>query len=183
MNLIDLDTILVEEARRGSALAFDRLVAKHQQAVRGFLRRVTGDWSDADDLAQDTFVAAWAGLGAYKGASSVRSWLCAIAWRKALSHQRSRGRGAARDGVWLKDAEMTVGGAGGAAAEDRIALGRALAALPMEQRAAVSLCLAAEFSHSEAAEALGLPLGTIKSHVARGRAKLLEVLGDGDDQS
>ena len=179
MNLIDLDTVLVDEARRGSSQAFDRLVAKHQQAVRGFLRRVTGDWTDADDLAQDTFVAAWAGLGAYKGASSVRSWLCAIAWRKALSHNRSRGRGAARDGEWLKDAET----AAAPQAEDMIALARALAGLPIEQRAAVSLCLAAEFSHSEAAEALGLPLGTIKSHVTRGRAKLLEVLGDGDDQS
>jgi RNA polymerase sigma factor (sigma-70 family) len=147
--------------------------------VRGFLRRVTGNWSDADDLAQDTFVAAWAGLGAYKGASSVRSWLCAIAWRKALSHQRSRGRGAARDGAWLEGVETSVA----PAAEDVIALARALAGLPIEQRAAVSLCLAAEFSHSEAAEALGLPLGTIKSHVTRGRAKLLEVLGDGDDQS
>ena len=181
MNLVDLDTILVEEARRGSAQAFDRLVAKHQQAVRGFLRRVTGNWSDADDLAQDTFVAAWAGLGAYKGASSVRSWLCAIAWRKAVSHQRSRGRSASRDGAWLKQAE--TGGVGRAGAEDIIALSRALAALPMEQRAVVSLCLAAEFSHAEAAEALGLPLGTIKSHVTRGCAKLLEVLGDGDDQS
>jgi len=182
VNLVDHDTVLVEEARRGSAPAFDRLVAKHQQAVRGFLRRVTGDWSDADDLAQDTFVAAWAGLGSYKGASSVRSWLCAIAWRKALTHQRARGRGAARDGAWLKQAE-TTGQGGGPGAEEVIALGRALAALPIEQRAAVSLCLAAEFSHAEAAEALGLPLGTIKSHVTRGRAKLLEGLGDGDDQS
>jgi RNA polymerase sigma factor (sigma-70 family) len=179
VNLIDLDTVLVDEARRGSSQAFDRLVAKHQQAVRGFLRRVTGDWADADDLAQDTFVAAWAGLGAYKGASSVRSWLCAIAWRKALSHNRSRGRGAARDGAWLEGVETTAA----PDAEDVIALARALASLPIEQRAAVSLCLAAEFSHSEAAEALGLPLGTIKSHVTRGRAKLLEVLGDGDDQS
>jgi len=49
--------------------------------------------------------------------------------------------------------------------------------LPAEQRAAVALCLAADFSHSEAAEALGLPLGTIKSHVQRGRAKLLDALG------
>jgi len=179
VNLIDLDTVLVTEARRGSSQAFDRLVAKHQQAVRGFLRRVTGSWSDADDLAQDTFVAAWAGLGTYKGASSVRSWLCAIAWRKARSHQRSLARGAARDGAWLEGVETPAQ----PGAEDLIALAGALASLPIEQRAAVSLCLAAEFSHSEAAEALGLPLGTIKSHVTRGRAKLLEVLGDGDDQS
>ncbi len=179
MNLVDLDTALVDEARRGSSVAFERLVAKHQQAVRSFLRRVTGTWSDADDLAQDTFVAAWAGLGAYRGRSSVRAWLCAIAWRKAVSHQRSRGRNAARDAAWLNERP----GAAGADAEDRLALATALAGLPLEQRAAVSLCLAAEFSHAEAAEALGLPLGTIKSHVTRGRAKLLQVLGDGDAPS
>jgi RNA polymerase sigma-70 factor (ECF subfamily) len=56
-----------------------------------------------------------------------------------------------------------------------------LAALPSEQRAAVALCLAAEFSHAEAAQALDLPLGTVKSHVSRGRAKLLELMGHADD--
>ena len=177
MNLVDLDTVLVAEARRGSAQAFDRLVAKHQQAVRGFLRRLVGDWSDADDLAQDVFVAAWSGLGGFKGGSSVRSWLCAIAYRKALSHRRSSGRRAARDGAWLEEADPAMG----AKAEDRLALTSALASLPIEQRAAVSLCLAAEFSHAEAAETLGLPLGTIKSHVTRGRAKLLEILGGCND--
>lgn len=58
-----------------------------------------------------------------------------------------------------------------------MALKGALASLPMEQRAAVVLCLSEDFSHAEAAEALNLPLGTVKSHVARGRAKLLSVLG------
>lgn len=64
--------------------------------------------------------------------------------------------------------------------QTRIDLSRAMHALPVDQRAAVALCLAAEFSHSEAAEALGLPLGTVKSHVQRGRAALLAVLGDGN---
>jgi RNA polymerase sigma-70 factor (ECF subfamily) len=49
--------------------------------------------------------------------------------------------------------------------------------LAPDQRACVALCLAADFSHAEAAEALGLPLGTVKSHVTRGRARLLQVLG------
>jgi DNA-directed RNA polymerase specialized sigma24 family protein len=53
-----------------------------------------------------------------------------------------------------------------------------LASLPLEQRAAVVLCLSEDFSHAEAAQALNLPLGTVKSHVARGRAKLLAVLGE-----
>jgi RNA polymerase sigma-70 factor (ECF subfamily) len=60
------------------------------------------------------------------------------------------------------------------------ALRRAMSALPVDQRAAVALCLAADFSHAEAADALNLPLGTVKSHVARGRAKLLELMGGSD---
>ena len=174
MNMDDLDGELVEAARRGSNQAFERLVGRHQQAVRGFLRRTLGDWSDADDVAQDTFVAAWTALGRFKGEASVRSWLCGIAWRKAVSHQRSRGRGASRDQAF---AEADDGAARAPGDEERMDLHAALAALPLEQRAAVSLCLAADFSHAEAAHALDLPLGTLKSHVTRGRAKLLEALG------
>ena len=170
----DLDAELVEAARRGSGPAFERLMGRHQQAVRGFLRRTCGDWSDADDLAQDTFVAAWSALGRYKGEASVRSWLCGIAWRKALSHQRGRRRGAGRDRAFV---DADDGAALSPGAEERMDLADALAVLPLEQRAAVSLCLAADFSHAEAASALDLPLGTLKSHVTRGRAKLLEVLG------
>ena len=177
---MDLDAELVAQARRGSAQAFERLVSKHQQAVRGFLRRVCGDWSDADDLAQDTFVAAWAGIERFKGQASVRSWLCAIAYRKALSHRRSRGRGAARDGAF---AAMDAAAGPAPDADACLALAQALAALSIEQRAAVSLCLAADFSHAEAAEALGLPIGTVKSHVSRGREKLLQTLGGRDDPS
>jgi RNA polymerase sigma-70 factor (ECF subfamily) len=62
------------------------------------------------------------------------------------------------------------------APDDLIALAEGMASLPLDQRAVVALCLAQGFSHSEAAEALGLPLGTVKSHVARGRAKLIEAL-------
>ena len=62
---------------------------------------------------------------------------------------------------------------------DRLAVRQALLAIPIEQRAAVTLCLMCGCSHSEAAEILGAPLGTVKSHVSRGRARLLEALGGG----
>ena len=62
-----------------------------------------------------------------------------------------------------------------------MALDRAMADLPVEQRAAVALCLAGDFSHAEAADILALPLGTVKSHVTRGRARLLQALGIVDD--
>ena len=67
------------------------------------------------------------------------------------------------------------------APEDRLALAGAMADLPPDVRACVALCLADGWSHGEAALALGLPLGTVKSHVNRGRARLLKALGGSDD--
>ncbi len=166
----DDDAALVERIREGSDRAFNLLIDRHQQAVRGFLRRLMANPSDADDIAQDTFLAAWEGVHAYRGGASVRSWLCAIAWRKARTAQRSWFRRRAREAATLGEEEVR------ASAEDRLAVKQALLTLPIEQRAAVALCLAEGFSHAEAAQALGAPLGTVKSHVTRGRARLVEVL-------
>jgi RNA polymerase sigma-70 factor (ECF subfamily) len=169
------DAALVSRIREGSERAFNLLIDRHQQAVRGFLRRLLASAADADDIAQETFLAVWEGAGQYRGGSSVRSWLCAIAWRKAKSAQRSWFRRRARETDWQAEG---AGPVDGASPEDRLAVRKALMALPIEQRAAVALCLAEGFSHAEAAEALGAPLGTVKSHVARGRARLLEVLSE-----
>ena len=174
MNLdADLDARLVEAARRGEDAAFERIVARHQQAVRAFLRRLGDSAADADDAAQDAFVAAWSGLRRFQGQSSLRAWLCGIAYRKHLGQARSGARSRMRE---ARAAE--AGGAQeGPDPGDRLDLLRAMATLPVEQRAAVSLCLAGGFSHGEAAAALDLPLGTVKSHVTRGRVKLIECLG------
>ena len=168
---------LIAAARSGSSQAFSRLVERHQQAVRGFLRRACGDAALADDLAQETFLAAWSRIKRFDGRSTFRSWLCGIASHRHLGDRRSALRSPKRDGDW---AEAQVQSLRAGAADDRLALQDAMAGLPAEQRAAVALCLAADFSHGEAAAALNLPLGTVKSHVARGRAKLLERLGATD---
>ena len=178
MKLEGLDESLVAAAQAGSTEAFSRLVERHQQAVRAFLRRACGDWGLADDLAQETFLAAWSRIGRLKRGASVRAWLCGIAYRKHLTARRASLRGRARDGAY--EAGRTHAAAG--RLDDRLTLERVLAALPPDQRACVALCLAAEFSHAEAAEALGLPLGTVKSHVTRGRARLLDALGVQDDR-
>ena len=62
--------------------------------------------------------------------------------------------------------------------EDRVAVKKALLALPLQQRAAVTLCLVCGFSHSEAAGIIGAPVGTVKSHVLRGREQLREAIGN-----
>jgi RNA polymerase sigma-70 factor (ECF subfamily) len=156
--------------------AFGRLVAEHQQAVRGFLRRLCGDHADADDLAQETFLTAWSSLGRVRQGESVRAWLCGVAWRKWMTRARAEARRGVRETAAERDGLAGIDAAS-PQPEARLDAAAALAILPPEQRAAVALCLAADFSHAEAAAALGLPLGTVKSHVSRGRDKLLAYLG------
>jgi len=169
----DDEARLIAAARRGDGRAFASLVGAHQQAVRGFLRRFTGHWADADDIAQEAFVTAWRKLAHFEGRSRFRSWVSGIAFRIARDARRTHGRSTVRDTQW--SAEQGEGEAN-APLEDRIALANAMAALPEDQRAAVALCLGEGFSHSEAAEVLKLPLGTVKSHVTRGRERLLRTL-------
>jgi len=170
----DDDAKLLAEARAGSRLALSRLIDRHQQAVRAFLRRVAVDREDAEDLAQETFVTAWTQLGSWRGQSTVRAWLLGIAWRKARSAGRSLFRRMARDGAWAETEALRP--APDSSPEDRLALKGAMMRLNLQERAAVALCMAEDFSHAEAATILDLPLGTVKSQVQRGRAKLLEVL-------
>jgi len=174
-----LDEALIRAACDGSAEAFARLVERHQQALRAFLRRACGDWALADDLAQDTFLTAWERIGELRGDASLRSWLCGIGYRKCLGALRSAGRARRREADYASMRETVAS----PRSDERLALERALADLPLEQRAAVALCLAADFSHAEAAEALGAPLGTVKSHVARGRARLAQALGVADGRA
>src|SRR5678815_2621185 len=160
----DDDRALIAAIRSGFEPAFNTLVDRHQQAIRTFLRRLLGNDADADDMAQETFLAAWTHARSFRDEGDVRSWLCGIAWRKARSAQRSWFRRSARD---TTHHNLSSGVTGGAMLEDQLAVRAALQALPLEQRAAVTLCLVFEFSHSEAAEILGMALGTVKSHVLR----------------
>lgn len=168
----------IRAARAGSAPAFARLVGAHQSAVRGFLRRtLSGGWAEADDVAQETFVSAWQALPRLRDDQGFRAWLLGIAWRRAQDRIRQARRGAARDHAWL-DAAPSVDSV---SPVDRMAVRQALADLSPDVRACVALCLADGWSHAEAAQTLGLPLGTVKSHVSRGRARLLVALGGPDD--
>ncbi len=162
----------VHRAQAGSADAFGRLVQMHQQGLRAFLRRLSANAADADDLAQETFVFAWEHIGRFDASRPFRPWLFGIAWRKHRERKRS----------WLRllKRESAAATADDSFAPDpglKLDLMKAAQTLPVEQRAAVLLCLGAEFTHAEAAQALALPLGTVKSHVARGREKMATALG------
>lgn len=172
------DADWVRAARAGSDAAFARLVERHQAPLRGFLRRALGAAAaEADDVAQEALLAAWTGLASLKDPHGFRPWLFGIAWRKAGDRLRGGRRRAARDGAWVEAATPGPG----LAAEDRLALGEAMAALAPDERACVALCLGGGWSHGDAALALGLPLGTVKTHVSRGRSRLLAALGGCDD--
>lgn len=169
----DDDRALIAEIRSGSEHAFNMLVDRHQQAVRTFLRRVLGSDADADDIAQDTFLAAWTHARSFRDEATVRTWLCGIAWRKAKAAQRSWFRRRARDAAYYDGPSGNTGDPG---MEDRVSVRKALLELPLQQRAALTLCLVCGFSHSEAAAIIGTPVGTVKSHILRGRERLREAM-------
>src|SRR5215831_19498874 len=91
------DENLLSAVRDGSEHAFNTLIDRHQQPVRTFLRGLLANDSDADDVAQETFLAAWTQAKSFRGQGSVRSWLFSIAWRKAKGSQRRWFRSMRRD--------------------------------------------------------------------------------------
>ena len=170
------DEALAAAAARGEAAAFETLVRRHERVVRGFLARLAGA-GRADDLAQETFLTAWTKAAAFTGDGRYKGWLMRIAWTVFLMDVRQRGR---RLPDYAGTGEASEPAAHGDAERDLIvedALGR----LGEADRAAVVLCLVLGHSHREAAEILDMPLGTVKTRVARGSAKLLELLGDDDE--
>jgi RNA polymerase sigma-70 factor (ECF subfamily) len=167
---------LIDLARSGDYAAFGRLVDLHQAAVRAFLRRITGNHADADDLAQEAFARTWDVLNRFDRTSSLRTFICGVAfqyWRRA---RRAQSRREVRETAYA-DLANTQSGEPPERAAQRLALRKAMEELPEDQRAALALCLGQEFTHAEAAEILGLPLGTVKSHVSRGRVRLQAALG------
>ncbi len=158
--------VLLGDDRR----AFGELLARHQPAVRGLLRRLTGgDAAQADDLAQETFLRAYRGLRGYRGGAKFSSWL----YRIACNVYFSRDRGSREEPAELPLLE--AGSQEGPALEgllERYDLERALTALKPRERAAILLTYANELTHEEAAVVLDCPLGTLKTHVARAKDKL-----------
>lgn len=152
------------------------MVRTHQGAVRAFLRRISRDAALADDLAQESFVKAHGALHQLSTPEKARSWLLGIAYRTHVDHARreARRRGLREAQPDPAPASLTTNGPSGQALD----VERAMASLPVDCRAIVMLCLLHGMSHSEAAEATGLPLGTVKSHISRGKAKLRACLSD-----
>jgi RNA polymerase sigma-70 factor (ECF subfamily) len=161
---------LIALARRGDDSAFDELVRRRQTWIRGLLRRWSGDAQLADDLAQETFVRAWKNLQRLQSPAAFGGWLRQIALNVWLDFARRRRvpLHTLEDGDPAEGVLMDRGPA--------IDLERALAALRPPERVCIVLAIGEGMSHAEVARATGLPLGTVKSHIARGTAKLRTLL-------
>lgn len=162
------DVELCSHAATGERRAFGELVRRHGTAVRYLLRRMGAQAAEADDVAQDAFLAAFERITEFRGEGTFAGWVKRIAARlylRRLQREKRIGAFAADGGEDEVEAE----------AEDtdgRIDLDEGLKSLSPAERLCVSMCFGAGLSHGEAAEALNLPLGTVKSHVKRGLDKL-----------
>ena len=169
------DTELIAAHRAGDREAFGRLVDRHAHQMWGVAVRTLGDPEDAADAVQDALVAAYRRAGSYRGEASVRTWLHRILVNTCIDRLR---RERVRPTVPWPMAEMPARGPDQATElATRMAVEDALALLTPEQRVAVVLVDVQGWALVEVAEVLGVPLGTVKSRCARGRARLAQLLG------
>lgn len=174
MTISDIDLVMLAKVGQDDT-AFAELVRRHQAGLRAFLRKFAADDAYADDLAQETLIKAYRGVAGFQGGASFRSWLYAIAWREFLQgKRRKKADGRLAEALAADDRDGSR--AGEAASGLSLDLQRALARLEETERAALLLCDAAGMSHAEAATALGAPLGSVKTYVARARGKMRAML-------
>ncbi|AAK23627.1 MULTISPECIES: RNA polymerase sigma factor [Caulobacter] len=173
------DVELAAQAAAGDRLAYGELVRRHGSTVRGLLRRLGADAATADDLAQDAFMTGFEQVAEFRGEGTFGAWIKKIAARLYLKRVKREARLIFSDNVEPLE-EISVRDASGDAAS-RIDLDEALKSLSRGERLCVSLCYGADWSHGEAAEALNIPIGTVKSHVKRGLDKLRAKLARPDE--
>ena len=161
--------------------AFGELVRRHQSQVRNFLRKLSRDNDLADDLAQDAFMHAWNKLHTYSGSGSFIGWLLKVAYTTFLQSKRKSNRYA----EILEEVghKSESDGTSATAPDDEISdLDKFLAVLTEDERAVMILSYACGLSHREIGDAAGLPIGTVKSIIFRGKEKIRESFGIEDHQ-
>jgi RNA polymerase sigma factor (sigma-70 family) len=181
----------LSRAQAGDLYAFSQLVRAHQSAVRRQLARLTrGDTARADDIAQQAFVQAWQNIASFRGDARFSTWLHRIAYHcflqdlRALPVESRFADGTESGAPFDADGESVESHIAAATGEDnpdrqrslKIDVERALERLPEIERVAIVHCFHLDLSHEEAAAVLEMPLGTLKSHVARGKARLRDHL-------
>jgi RNA polymerase sigma-70 factor, ECF subfamily len=157
-----------------SLAEFDRLVAEHGPALYRMAYRLLGDRHEAEDAVQDTYRSAWKSRGLFESGRGERAWLASILRRRVVDRWRRHHEATLPAG----DASDEVGQAAEDPLRDQYTdeMQRSLARLPDELRETLLLVVVAELTHQEAAQVLGVPLGTVLSRVSRARKRLRELL-------
>lgn len=180
----DPDRSLVEASAAGDQDAFAALVLRYQAPIVNLARALTADDGEAEDLAQETFIRAYKAIGRFRGDSAFRTWLYRVAVNVIRSHLQRRTRRWKWFGPSLDERESAAQQASAlsmpAAVEEDAArrqlIDRALASLPADMRAAVTLRDVHGFDYAEIADMLGIPIGTVESRIFRARQRLRPLL-------
>jgi len=159
--------------------AFNRLVEKYQSPIRRFFLNMTGgDTMTSDDLAQDTFIKAYTKLSQFRATATFSTWLYRIAYNVFYDYKRKESHAKTTD---INDSAALAEDRGSHGIDTRYGettdtlsydFQQALAILNSHERVCITLQLIDGFAISDIAEATGMPEGTIKSHLSRGKSKL-----------
>ena len=186
----DDDAGLVALSRQGDLAAFEQLVAKHQKKMFNIAFRISGDYDDASENAQDAFVAAYRGIRDFRGDSKFSTWLTTITMNQArnrLKQTQARQRHEVRsldDPIEIGDGTMTVDPPSHApSALDRLeqcdvgqSVQKCIKALDQEFREVLVLRDMQEFSYAEISAMLKVREGTVKSRLFRARESIKDCL-------
>jgi RNA polymerase sigma-70 factor (ECF subfamily) len=183
------DEDLVAAAQRGDAAAMDLLLRRHYERVHAVCRRIAGGSRDADDAAQEAMIRVVRNIHRFDGRAAFGTWIYRIATNTALDELRKRKRRPQLHVVDRDDDRTPLEPVDDRAhrhvdaVADRLTVDAALAALPEEFKAPVVMRDIGDLDYAEIAAALDIPIGTVKSRIARGRRMLLEHLGNRDAPS
>lgn len=173
---------LAARVASGDLVAAEELVRRHQAAVRGFLRAVCYDRQAVDDLAQETFLRALKHAGRFDPKYPMRGWLLTIARRLSINHGDKAKRRRPEPGIELNQLPNTDAAPGNKLEKDeqhnltREMLDRAMLELTEPQRATIAMHYQQGLALDQIAELLEMPVGTVKSHLHRGRKRMRELL-------
>jgi len=149
---------------------YETLLRSHQGAVRNFLRRLCGSHALADDLAQDCFIKAYKSYSQLKNHDAALSWLFEIAYRCFYDHLRKEKR---RQSLWNMAPDMGPDMAQSSPSSvSKLDLESAIETLPPDCRACIILCLGYGYTQNDVATITSMPIGTVKSHINRGKTRL-----------
>lgn len=175
----ELDRELVRRVQRGDSAAFDVLVRKYQHRIVALIGRYIADWSECQDVAQDTFIRAYRAIGSFRGDAQFYTWLHRIAVNTAKNHLVAHNRRPPTDDVDAGDAEQYDAGTRLRDHDtperelmrqelERTVM-KAVDALPEELRTAITLREVDGLSYEEIAQKMDCPIGTVRSRIFRAR--------------